>query len=124
MCVAMLSSGLRSKRAVQLNILIVRAFIRLREYLLRKPFHNSFRGLNGEESLNLSGRDFVIVSAYIEDVEATPAPPTVKQHLAAIRMLFDWFVIGQVMEVNPASSVRGPKHVVKRGKTPVLTAAE
>jgi hypothetical protein len=24
--------------------------------------------------------------------------------------------------VNPASSVQGPKHVVKRGKTPVLTA--
>ena len=45
-----------------------------------------------------------------------------KQHLAAIRMLFDWLVVGHVMDVNPASSVRGPKYVVKRGKTPVLTA--
>ena len=37
-------------------------------------------------------------------------------------MLFDWLVTGQVMPVNPASSVRGPKYVVTRGKTPVLKA--
>ena len=35
-------------------------------------------------------------------------------------MLFDWLVIGQVMPANPASSVRGPRHSVKKGKTPVL----
>jgi integrase/recombinase XerD len=51
-------------------------------------------------------------------------PPTVKQHLAALRMLFDWLVIGHVIEVNPAHAVRGPKYVVKKGKTPVLTAEE
>jgi len=39
-------------------------------------------------------------------------------------MLFDWLVIGQVIATNPASSVRGPKHSVKKGKTPVLTAEE
>ncbi len=39
-------------------------------------------------------------------------------------MLCDWLVVGQVLPVNPASSVRGPKHVVKKGKTPVLTAGE
>lgn len=50
--------------------------------------------------------------------------PSVKQHLAAIRMLFDWLVVGQVVPHNPASSVRGPKHVVKRGKTPVLSAED
>ncbi|MCK6500221.1 MAG: tyrosine-type recombinase/integrase [Nitrospira sp.] len=47
-----------------------------------------------------------------------------KQHLAAIRMLFDWLVVGQVVPFNPAASVRGPKHVVKRGKTPVLEAED
>jgi len=52
------------------------------------------------------------------------APPTVKQHLAAIRMLFDWLVTGQVIPMNPASAVRGPTYVVKRGKTPVLSAEE
>ena len=37
-------------------------------------------------------------------------------------MLFDWLVVGQVLATNPAHAVRGPKHVVKRGKTPVLSA--
>lgn len=47
-----------------------------------------------------------------------------KQHLAAIRMLFDWLVTGQVIPVNPAHAVRGPKHSVKKGKTSVLSAEE
>jgi site-specific recombinase XerC len=53
--------------------------------------------------------------------ERTAANPTRKQHLAAIRMLFDWLVVGQVLAINPAHAVRGPKHSVKRGKTRVLT---
>jgi site-specific recombinase XerD len=64
------------------------------------------------------------VAAYIEQQLASYEKPTVKQHLAAIRMLFDWLVIGQVIAVNPATSVRGPKHVVKRGKTTVLTGEQ
>ena len=62
----------------------------------------------------------VVIASYIE--QHPGAAPTIKQHLAAIRMLFDWLVTGQIVPVNPASSVRGPKHVVKRGKTPVLKA--
>ena len=50
--------------------------------------------------------------------------PTVKQHLAAIRMLCDWLVVNQVLPVNPAVAVRGPKHVVTKGATPVLTQGE
>jgi site-specific recombinase XerD len=64
------------------------------------------------------------VAAYIEGLQSTAAAPSVKQELAAIRMLFDWLVIGQVVPANPASSVRGPTHVVKTGKTPVLGGAE
>ena len=64
------------------------------------------------------------VGAYLKAIGATHEKPTVKQHLAAIRMLFDWLVVGQVIAINPAHAVRGPKHVVKRGKTPVLTPAE
>ena len=37
-------------------------------------------------------------------------------------MLFDFLVTGQIVPMNPASSVRGPRHVVRRGKTPVLKA--
>ncbi len=66
----------------------------------------------------------MVVAAYVEELTGKLAPASVKQHLAAIRMLFDWLVVGQVLPFNPASSVRGPKHVVKRGKTPVLSAEE
>ncbi|MGH7071988.1 MAG: tyrosine-type recombinase/integrase, partial [Acetobacteraceae bacterium] len=61
------------------------------------------------------------VAAYIETLGHDYEKPSVKQHLAAIRMLFDWLVTGGVLATNPAHAVRGPKHVVKRGKTPVLT---
>jgi integrase/recombinase XerD len=70
----------------------------------------------------LVGIEPLHVAAYIEQLQGAMAKPTVKQHLAAIRMLFDWLVVGQVLATNPAPAVRGPKHVVKRGKTPVLTA--
>ena len=45
-----------------------------------------------------------------------------KQQLAAIRMLFDWLVTGQVVPTNPAAAVRGPKHIVKTGVTSVLVS--
>ena len=64
------------------------------------------------------------VAAYIQAIKSRYAPPTVKQHLAAIRMLFDWLVVGHVIEVNPAHAVRAPKYSVKKGKTPVLTREE
>ena len=66
----------------------------------------------------------MVVAAYIEQLSGALSPASVKQHLAALRMLFDWLVVGQVLPFNPASSVRGPKHVVKTGKTPVLSATE
>jgi site-specific recombinase XerC len=44
----------------------------------------------------------------------------VKQQLAAVRMLFDWLATGQVVPMNPAAAVRGPKHGVKTGSTPAL----
>ena len=47
-----------------------------------------------------------------------------KQHLAAIRVLFDWLVVRQVIAANPAAPVRGPKYTVRKGKTAVLTAEE
>jgi CTP:molybdopterin cytidylyltransferase MocA len=49
--------------------------------------------------------------------------PAVKQHLAH-PMLFDRLVTDQVIPLNPAHSVRGPKHSVKKGKTSVLSAEE
>src|SRR3954468_13777871 len=56
------------------------------------------------------------VAAYIETMQTGFEKPSVKQQLAAIRMLFDWLVTGQIVATNPAHAVRGPKHVVKTGK--------
>ncbi len=64
------------------------------------------------------------VAAFIKQLQGEFSPPTVKQHLAALRMLFDWLVTGHVLDVNPAHAVHGPKYVVKKGKTPVLTGDE
>jgi site-specific recombinase XerD len=64
------------------------------------------------------------VALYIEELSRSFSKPTVKQHLSAVRMLFDWLVTGQVIRTNPAHAVRGPKHVVKRGKTPVLVTEQ
>jgi site-specific recombinase XerD len=55
----------------------------------------------------------VHVAAYVEQLGQTHSAPSVKQHLAAVRMLFDWLVVGQVVSSSPASVVRGPRHVVK-----------
>ena len=64
------------------------------------------------------------VAGYIEALTRSRAAPTAKLRLAAIRRLFDWLVIGQVIASNPSASVRGPAHSVKHGKTPVLAPEE
>jgi site-specific recombinase XerC len=57
------------------------------------------------------------VAAFIKELqdkdlhEKPISPPTVKQHPAALRMLFDWLIMGHVIDVNPAHAVRGPKYV-------------
>ena len=66
----------------------------------------------------------IVVGSYVEMLTQRLGPSAVKMHLAAIRKMFDYLVVGQVVPVNPAASVRGPKYVVKKGKTPVLTADE
>ena len=64
------------------------------------------------------------VAAWVEELQEHHKAPGVKQQLAAVRMLFDWLIIGQVVPANPASAVRGPKHVVRTGTTPVLDGKE
>ncbi len=52
------------------------------------------------------------------------SPASIKRHLAGIKMLFDFLVLGQVVSGNPAAIVRGPKHSVTKGSTPVLSAKD
>jgi site-specific recombinase XerD len=92
------------------------AYVRAVGDFFRWCEHKGFRELGALEPVHVAG--------YIEELGKTHAAPSVKQHLAAIRMLFDWLVVGQVVRSNPASVVRGPSHIVKRGKTPVLSPEE
>lgn len=73
---------------------------------------------------SLAGVQPLHVAGWVEQLGRELSPPSVKQQLAAIRHLFDWLVTGQVVPVNPASSVRGPAYSVRRGKTPVLSPLE
>ena len=73
-----------------------------------------------ERGIALAAINPVIVSAYVEGLQTELSAPSVKQHLAGIKMLFDWLVNGGILPMNPAASVRGPKYVSKKGKTPVM----
>jgi site-specific recombinase XerD len=65
-----------------------------------------------------------VVASWVEHMQQVHPAPTVKQRLAAIRMMFDWLATGGVLPFNPATAVRGPRHSVKKGKTPVLAPEE
>jgi integrase len=41
-----------------------------------------------------------------------------------LRRLFDWLAAGEIMPTNPAAAMRGPRHIVRRGKTSALDPAE
>jgi site-specific recombinase XerD len=65
------------------------------------------------------------VRDYLEAAKANGlSTATLRQHMAAIRMLFDHLVTGGVLEHNPALSVKAPRQKLGKGKTPVLTAEE
>lgn len=66
----------------------------------------------------------VHVAGYIEELQGGLSAPSVKQHLAGLRMLFDWLVVGHALEVNPAHAVRGPRYSQTKGKTAVLDREE
>jgi integrase/recombinase XerD len=93
-----------------------------RAYLEAVRQFSAFCAVHGIE--DLSQVEPVHVAAFVEDQLRMHSKPTVKQRLAALRMLFDWMVVGQVLAVNPAHAVRGPKHTQRKGKTPVLNVDE
>jgi site-specific recombinase XerC len=83
-----------------------------------------FDWLEARGVTRITAVESVHVAAYVEELSKARSAPTAKLRLAALRQLFDWLVIGQIMPVNPAAAVRGPRHIVLRGKTPVLDPAE
>ena len=56
------------------------------------------------------------VAAYIESHSGSAA--TIKQHMAAIRMLFSWLTEKGILAMNPAREVKTPRFSRSEGKTP------
>ena len=83
-----------------------------------------FDWLEAKGVTQLAAIESVHIATYVEELSRARSAPTAKLRLAALRHLFDWMVIGQIMPTNPAAAVRGPRHIVRRGKTPVLDPAE
>jgi len=100
---------------------------RIRNQKTRKAYYRNalhfFRWAD-ERSLTLESIRSVHVAHYIEELSKSKSNPTAKQHLAAIRMLFDHLVVSQIVPTNPAAPVRGPRHSVTKGSTPVLNEEE
>jgi site-specific recombinase XerD len=66
----------------------------------------------------------ITVAAYIEILQRRAAPPTVKQHMAAIRMLFSWLTEKGVLAMNPAREVKTERFSRAEGKTPTFVEGE
>ena len=96
----------------------------------RRAYHNAIHDFFGFAARLENGNDLYAmsslhVSAWIEDMKLRRlAAPTIKQRLAGLRMLFQSLVREHILSVNPAAVVKGPKHSVTKGKTPVLSGDE
>lgn len=73
---------------------------------------------------SVDGIEAIHVATWVELASQKYSPSTVKQRLAAIKMLFDWLVVRQVIRSNPAAAVKGPRLVIRKGRTPVLDPGE
>ncbi len=73
-----------------------------------------FDWLEARGVTQLAAIESVHVATYVEQLSRARSTPTAKLRLAALRHLFDWMVIGQIMPTNPAAAERGPRHIVRR----------
>jgi len=83
-----------------------------------------FCGWCQENGLQLSSIRPLHVSAYIEMKSQSLTAPSVKQHLAALRGLFNWLVIKQVVPNNPALFVKGPRFSRQVGIRPIMESEQ
>ena len=73
----------------------------------------------------LSTIQTVDVQDWMTAMEASGlAAPTIKQRLAAVKMLFTALMDARSVSSNPALIVKGPRYSIDIGKTPVLTSEE
>jgi site-specific recombinase XerD len=71
---------------------------------------------------NLEDIEPIHVAAYIEQHLGSAA--TIKQHMAAIRMMFSWLTEKGILAINPAREVKTPKFSRTEGKTPAFSTEE
>ncbi len=65
------------------------------------------------------------VSAWLDAMTASGlSAPTVKQRLAALNGLFESLLVQRIISSNPVRLVKGPRHVISKGRTPVLSGEE
>jgi site-specific recombinase XerD len=64
------------------------------------------------------------VAAYIEGKQTIMSAPSIKQHLAGLRSLFNWLVVKQAVPSNPVLFVKGPRFSREVGVTPILEPAQ
>jgi site-specific recombinase XerD len=77
-----------------------------------------------DRNLELADITAFTVNAYVIEMSREYAPRSVRQHLGAIRSLFDHLAAGKVVPLNPASQVRGPKDEAKAAKPTPLRPQE
>lgn len=70
-----------------------------------------------DRNLELVDITVFTVTAYADEMTREYTPRTVRQHLGALRGLFDYLVAGKVLPVNPASQVRSPKDDALKSKS-------
>jgi site-specific recombinase XerD len=75
-----------------------------------------------DRAIDFEAISSLTIAAYIE--RHSGSIPTIKQHLSAIKSLFEWMVKGNVVEANPAREVKTLKYKLLVGKTTVLTTDE
>jgi len=74
--------------------------------------------------IELTAVEPTLVALYREELGKSYGKASIKQHLAGISMLFDHLVTGGIIQFNPVASVKRPKLVITKGKTPVLVAED
>lgn len=77
-----------------------------------------------DRDLELTDITPFVVRAYIKQMQREYAAATVKQHLAAIRLLFDHLVLGGLLPMNPADGVRAPRLGTRKKGTAALQPEE
>jgi site-specific recombinase XerD len=71
---------------------------------------------------NVEDIETIHVAAYIESHQGSVA--TIKQHMAAIRMLWSWLTEKGVLAMNPARGVKTERFSRIEGKTPAFVEGE